>query len=499
MKDRFKSLTRQLALAALLALPAGLFAQSEAGLTISSTTQTLPEYATLTVSDGVVYAYGVKDDAGIAAGLPSSFTISVVNDQSGTNASSTYGYNYTRDLVYPEVSSIGDLMATITVSATNTKGRAVGVYVSNYLDSSSSAMLQINEIGGSVYVNANCETAGLDLRQTNVRLISADIVVSGPTEVNLGMYALIGTTVGEYSGNMTVSGGLAASGIGNGIKLDALSGHVYVQAANAIGMDLGYQDQVHISGSVRAVAEHEQGGFLASAIYTESKTLQVNLADGAVLSAVNSTTGTMAFAVVTGTADSLVRLSGENASATLNITGGLLSTTDTATVSIETGTYLWNNLHTLQSGEMGTGTLSVTVTSDAKVVLLDDASLNNERFTVNGELALTAQTLTDFSQVTLDGGVTFSGEGKITLVLDDLFTATDGQQMQLFVLGSVMTGVELMDTFSVLWKNGDALEQEKWSFDADAGILTFHGDIPEPAAAAALLGLLALMAVARRR
>jgi len=112
---------------------------------------------------------------------------------------------------------------------------------------------------------------------------------------------------------------------------------------------------------------------------------------------------------------------------------------------------------------------------------------------------LTAQTLTDFSQVTLDGGITFSGEGKISLVLDDLFTATDGQQMQLFVLGSVMTGVELMDTFSVLWKNGDALEQEKWSFDADTGILTFHGDIPEPAAAAALLALLALAAVARRR
>ena len=370
----------------MLLAPAALFAEYEAAVTISSPTQTLPSTVEFDAPANISIAYGIYDRAGLTNGLPSTLSIQVSNLSDDYN--NAYGYRF-NNYDAPSVTVLGDLMANTTISATNSSptGEGIGFFVNGI---TGSAPLVISQIGGVHHITAS-SGEGMRLERVTASLIRADITVNGH-ESAIGVNCSAGTSIGEFSGNITTSGimsmGLAYASVGT------ISGNILSTGYLAYGVLLDYEDSndclQHVSGSIEAVSDYEGSGYVSAAIMrgsagdSTSQTVNVvTLGDGANISATNVADKRNAFAIMDGRGNARIRLVGESGAGTFHMAGGLLfkGGTTGATLSLENGTYLWSNLQTHAEGtefdELGVsaGELAVTITDDAKVVLLDDANL----------------------------------------------------------------------------------------------------------------------------
>jgi len=471
------------------------------GVTVSAPDQVLPASINVVNVDANDDVYGVYDTVGLAAGVPSTVSIVVQSDQG-----SALGY-YADNL--QDGSSLGDFAAYMTVSSQTSQSTGLHIYAGE-------TSVSVGKIGGNLTVVGARDAVGMEFNKAAVGNISANVTVSGAEGVS-GIVAY-STVLDDIAGNWHISGSAAESLVAGIYSFDSLSGYgkigtatssMTVTTAGGMAMAFGLYDSQGIpvstlAGKVEVYAgDAAQYGLAAVFVIgegTPTTAHTVHLENGTQLLATSVRTPEWAFVIACGRGYQDFVFSGEDPAGTYLMKGGVAMMT--GSLRVENGTYLWTDLHTARTDALiidaTFGSTIMNVASSAKVVLQNNASLLNERFTVDGELIATAKNISDFSQVTIGDGTTFDGSGKITLRIANDFSSFDGEQMQLFVFTNATLDADLMASFTVTWEDGSLVDPSLWSFDAAMGIVTF-GDIPEPAAAAGVLGILALALTARRR
>ncbi len=413
---------------------------------------------------------------------------------------------------------MGDINATITLSS---EYRAIGIDV--YGNGGVSA----NNVGGSIYI-AQTQNVwgpyGMDLASLSAQNVSTAITLSGGGGDTMGVLLRTSASFQTFSGTITA---VNNEGIAVGLQSQLNSNLGYIDAAANIdltcaigaGIVLNHIDNPGVAsafmgplaGKIKITSNGVLGdNSVVAGIFTNvdngstptgTIATTVDLVNGAQIIAVQQLDSELAFVAGNNNAG-LITIRGQSATDNFKMVGGLVGAGGTL---IENGVYNWSNLHTVESGRalaigfISTEVTNITIASTATVILEDNAVFKESVVDVAGKLVLTADTVDSFSSVTLDRGASVEGDGAITLRLDNLFSATDGQTMQLFELTDGVLDAQLGGTLTLVYEDGRVVKVSDYSFDYSTGVLTFHADIPEPAAAAALLGLLAMALVARRK